>query len=604
VADTRRLISTTLRHEVFLGEARFWLFQARAAEEPALDARIKLFDLQLSGGGALLHVAMHALCLRQPAPDVRFVHLTDLHVAERNDIWSREVNRIVNADQGRIDFLNFNDNVRRFIDWANAEADAGRLDLVLALGDLVDFVRHGFTEAEPGDNNWATLLAILSGLRVPLFTTLGNHDWRPYPYGPAFNSWIFGMQKNDALKFDYFYYDTSEVVGRRVLELNDRLIAKGSPILAGSWWRSAVTGFLRRAEVGLERLTTRILSFAGKYLRQALAVAFAVGQTTGLWIFGPRTIWIGVVLVRIVRQLTPRLITPLLRDWLGSKLREKIEMLFSIESSAENLRDYFLEINPYFNYALRVENCYFLVLDTGHDCLTGQSFWDEGGKKIGPVSIRDNIIAGSPDTMAFYPPNDHYHYSQIAWIEEVLDCIQREQGGLTVHSPRTCRIFGCVHTPPANLSTRQRAKAEKSPLPALMKKQTLFGGGFDIRWGTINHYLSEFYYLCLGYRQSEPAKATGPGVDAVFAGHTHWNIEFKLEKGSSGAARWSPAVWLGVFSPKVETGKGAPNEFWGPLLLQTGACGPRSEACPNPPNFRYITVEPDLRVTTLAPRHL
>ena len=54
---------------------------------------------------------------------------------------------------------------------------------------------------------------------------------------------------------------------------------------------------------------------------------------------------------------------------------------------------------PYFHYAFRLENCYFLVPDTGHDCLTAQSFWDDGGKKVYRIRVRDNILGGSPDTM-------------------------------------------------------------------------------------------------------------------------------------------------------------------------------------------------------------
>jgi len=598
VEQTRRQISTCLRHGVFAGQARFWVFRAKAKKEPPVQRRINLFDLRLSRGDTPLHIVLHALCLRQPAGDVRFVHLTDLHVAARNDIWANEVNRSINASAGgRIDFLNFNDHVRKFVLWANAEADAGRLDLVVALGDLVDFVFHGLTEAEPGDNNWTTLFQILSSLRVPIFTTLGNHDWRPYPYNPTFNPWIFGLEKKDAAKFDYFYYDSSDLVAKRVLALNDKLIAEGSPILAQTWWHSAVSNFVRWVEIAMERGTTRVLSFAGKYLKQALAIAFAVGQTTGLWIFGRDTIWIGIVLLLMVMVLTP-----MLRQWIGSRLREKIEMLFSIETGAAHLRDYFLNFCPYFNYAVRVENCYFLVLDTGYDVFTGQSFWDDGAKKLGPVSVRDNIIAGSPDTMGFFPPNEHYHYSQIAWIEQVLDCIRLSHGGQTVDSPRQCRVFACVHTPPANLSPKQKDRAESQPAPVFMKRALI--GGYDIRFGTINHYLSEFYYLCLGYQQCELTRPTGPGVDAVFAGHAHWSIEFKIEKGAAGAGDWDPIVWFGRFSPQVEAGAGAPNEYWGPLLLQTGACGPRSEMNPHPPNFRYVTVEPDLRVTTLAPRHL
>lgn len=94
-----------------------------------------------------------------------------------------------------------------------------------------------------------------------------------------------------------------------------------------------------------------------------------------------------------------------------------------------------------------------LVLDKGHDCLTAQSFWDDGGKKIYRLRVRHNILGGSPDTMGFYPPNENYPYSQIAWLERVLASIQHEHhqdaGAIC-----KCRVFVGLHAPPANLSDR------------------------------------------------------------------------------------------------------------------------------------------------------
>jgi hypothetical protein len=39
-------------------------------------------------------------------------------------------------------------------------------------------------------------------------------------------------------------------------------------------------------------------------------------------------------------------------------------------------------------------------------------------------------------------------------------------------------------------------------------------------------------------------------------------------------------------------------------LLQTGACGPPSKSDPNPPNFRYVTIDARMGVYTLTPRTL
>jgi hypothetical protein len=120
----------------------------------------------------------------------------------------------------------------------------------------------------------------------------------------------------------------------------------------------------------------------------------------------------------------------------------------------------------------------------------------------------------------------------------------------------------------------------------------------------VNHYLSEFYYLCLGYREGQTHTFTGPGIDAVFAGHAHWSIEFKLQKPANTAPMWKPEVLYGRFSDAVVKSPEPPDHWWGPLLLQTGACGPPSKTDSNPPNFRYITIDASLGVSNLAPRTL
>jgi len=124
---------------------------------------------------------------------------------------------------------------------------------------------------------------------------------------------------------------------------------------------------------------------------------------------------------------------------------------------------------------------------------------------------------------------------------------------------------------------------------------------YDIRYGTVNHYLSQFFYLCLGYRESQKGKRTGPEVDAVFAGHAHWNLEFELRKPRDADAEWSPELWYGNFSKKVEATCQDENARWGPLLLQTAAGGPASDTAQDPPNFRYVTVNRKGEICHLRP---
>jgi hypothetical protein len=94
-------------------------------------------------------------------------------------------------------------------------------------------------------------------------------------------------------------------------------------------------------------------------------------------------------------------------------------------------------------------------------------------------------------------------------------------------------------------------------------------------------------------------------VDAVFSGHAHWNMEFKLQKPGDAGSRWSPQISYGNFSQEVEAGCADANAKWGPLLLQTAACGPQGEMKTEvPPNFRYVTVDGNGGVCNLRPLNL
>ncbi len=618
---TRRMVSTTLRRQVLPGYTFWWV--PVKPEKLAGDVlrsvlgkvRATLYDLILHHRGVPADNVSHALCLRPKDDTVRFIHLTDLHVAARNDLWETEVEAIVAHELSPKEFVNFNQKLRDFIRTANQAADDGLLDLVLALGDLVDFVRLGVRDRGAGDNNWSTLLDILvgspaerqrgnPGLRVPIFTTTGNHDWRTYPYPPEVNSGIFGMSKECAEKLDAWYHDTSEEVGAKIQQVHELLIKEGSPILAQSWWGSLVSLGYRGFIVGLTRGSDRLKGAAVKYLRSLATVVLPVLSGGITWSLrrpgGSVLFWaaIGLVLGLVASWLGPRLVY--------AQLRKTLEKFIAIETSPAGLSDYFLCLNPYFNYAFEVESCYFLILDTGYDCLTAQSFWDEGAKKLGPISIGDNILGGSPDTMAFFPPCEMFPYSQIAWIERVLAYVQKKHEQ-KAGEPRKCRVFVGLHTPVANLSVDKRERADElcraTGRPVVMKPAGIFDG-FDIRYGTVNHYLSEFYYLCLGYREGACEQVSGPGIDAVLAGHAHWSIEFKLCKPAAYQAEWRPGVLYGKFSDDVEACCESGDSWWGPLLLQTGACGPPSKSDSKTPNFRYITVGPGLKVCHLRPRTL
>ena len=646
LSETRFLISTTLRNSFPDGQVKFGrvrVLPAKAVDESQTrrvgrSRRATMYDLQLLVNGRILHVALHAICLcPESAPvsrDVRFIHLTDLHVAARNDLMELETNRTVTAyPPGReLKFINFNDRLRRFIREANRLADVGELDFVLALGDLVDFVNHGLEEDHHGQNNWQTWIDIVigseseqsqyqnEGLRVPIFTTTGNHDWRPFPYPPEFNSQTFGLLAKDLDQFDYLYANSAEVVGKKISQVQAKIVAKGSPILGRSWWGTAAgKGVSWVLNLG-SRIWTRSLALAVKVLPGVLgtllvAAGIAVGSLSwkGIQEFlltaaNAKDVLTGV-LILLGLLLVLGVVVVLLRllgDYLTGWLREKLTALIGIESNVSGLLDYFLQVNPYFNYAFSVGDCHFILMDSGHDALTGESFWDEGGKKIRYLKIKDNILGGSPESMAFYPANECYPYSQIAWLEIALDCIGNRYHIMAPEGARPCRIIVGLHAPPANLSPRQRHQADGQGVGEdglLLPRK--WWGGYDIHYGTINHYVSQFFYLCLGFRESALLHPSGPGIDLVLSGHVHWNMEFRLVRPEpAGPGDWHPQVFYGHFSKMVEEGQGQGNRWWNPLLLQTAACGPPSGTAMDTPYYRPVHIDPMLTIRALHPVHV
>jgi predicted MPP superfamily phosphohydrolase len=647
--ETRHLISNFMRKSVF-PKARFWSFKVspkitvsenncRRAHQggPPLAT---LFDLVLTVRGIKCSVVKHAICVRPHSSGVRFAHLTDLHVAERNDIWKKEWGSTIGSEPTAANqqIVNFNQHLRTFIKWANKEANEGRLDFVLVLGDLVDFVAQGLGDSPTDESNWRFVWEMFLGggeeprrgnlgLRVPIFTSTGNHDWRFSPYPPEDvevinknpNTNIFGIEYSEAKKIDYLYHDSSETIGKRIAEVNSKLIRDGSPVLARSWWGSLLGFGLKAIEVAFTSMTTRFLAVAGtvsKIQYTPLAFLLLILGTLGIHIKyfeGKATLANHVMWGVLILEGAVFLTLPFLRNWVGAKLRQVITGVMSIEAGTEALTEYFLLFNPYFNHAFQLGKCKFLLLDTGPDCLTGQSFWDDGGKKVQRVTVRDNILGGSPDSMAFYAPNDNYPYSQISWLELVLDCVRRgrrhstgQEQNFLAGARRSFRVFAGIHAPAGNLSRPDREKVKKQfagakekPVPILPKQQ----GGFTIHYGCINHFLSQFYYLALGRSEEHRDTISGPGIDYVLSGHTHWNMEFEIKPAANqgDGKHHRPEILYGAFSKNLQERVEHADKWWPPLLLQTASCGVPSSTQQENPNFRCITVDDALRVTELTP---
>jgi hypothetical protein len=165
------------------------------------------------------------------------LHVTDLHVAGRNDRIPQVLAEVRDGDETQQllhKYRNFNDNLRAVIAYANRKVREGELVLVVATGDIVDyyqdtipeFIDPGATKIhpDPNRNNFEVFGDILTGrdersesLLCPIFTILGNHDYlKPEPplYGglellgmiietKGFHG-NFGLTKTEGAEYDHW----------------------------------------------------------------------------------------------------------------------------------------------------------------------------------------------------------------------------------------------------------------------------------------------------------------------------------------------------------------------------------------------------------------
>ena len=166
---------------------------------PPLVART-LYSLALrSPGRAPIVVSPHCVYARSQWESFNVAHITDLHISRRIESYRHKL-RAGGVPPANIAQLNnWNDAFRDFIRYANHLHAKGMLDAIIATGDLVDYVRE-IGDHPKGPGNFRLFENLVRGqapspdpesspsqaLRVPIFTCLGNHDYRANPYPLAF----------------------------------------------------------------------------------------------------------------------------------------------------------------------------------------------------------------------------------------------------------------------------------------------------------------------------------------------------------------------------------------------------------------------------------
>ena len=120
-----------------------------------------------------------------------------MHVARRIDTF-RGLLEAAGRPNAAAKMFNWNDRFRGFVRYANFLHASGVLDVIVATGDLYDYILESDDPPAEGGNA-AFLRRLILGmqpgphfpdveeLRVPIFMVPGNHDYRRNPYKLIFD---------------------------------------------------------------------------------------------------------------------------------------------------------------------------------------------------------------------------------------------------------------------------------------------------------------------------------------------------------------------------------------------------------------------------------
>lgn len=659
IDGTRLLFNKILHYEVLGPETTYFEVQVRLGRkesEKLQQERLKntykspiLCDLiaQFPSDSHLSSelVNRHALQLVDTFDrEFNFIHLTDLHLARRNDELLDEILHLPKKRRPKItperpkrtseeigdSFVNFNDRFREFIQAANRLADDGKLDFVVISGDLVDFAYHGWEfETNYAENNWRTFINILTGsgnealrkikgkeedcvgnpgLKVAVFTSTGNHDWRLLPYNPFSygQSKRFGLKADEMTHFAFKSYDELRHEKRR-----EALAPEIAERHLDNWNLGALKG-----EYGL-KLAKWVATETSQ--NGFAAVSGLLGFVGADSVMSKRTV--GLLMRWGVPVLVGGALGLVAKSAFNDFMKRKIEFLMDCPLRAESmaLHHYLLHINPYLDYGFRFGKHHFILMDTGRDVVTGKLLDGKSLSDLKRLSMDDNVLGGSPDSRSFDSERLYYNWSQVVWLEKVLEMVEstnkqsqnKHKDGNGAQSGGPGRTFVFLHAPPLNTEMFDADVAKKlweqgeQPLP-------ISKDSYKLTFGTINHYVSEFLYLCLGYlerevlqNESQPEPERNPklsGVDIVFSGHAHRALEFRLKFDADTEDK------ILIYSSNYsETQDDLSNDWWlqyRPVLVQTPACGVTGKCNINPPYFRRVKVSSDGSITQFRVENL
>lgn len=165
-----------------------------------------LHDVAVRGAKGWTVVAPHAVYYRDDWSQCGVAHLTDTHLARRIDGFHDALMAAGRAEAAA-QMYNWNDRFRGFIRYANYLHGAGLLDVVLVTGDFTDYIFEQYDDRNGGGNaafardvllgrSSSSTFGEVEELLVPIFIIGGNHDYRKNPYPLFFELNIPGNNHN------------------------------------------------------------------------------------------------------------------------------------------------------------------------------------------------------------------------------------------------------------------------------------------------------------------------------------------------------------------------------------------------------------------------
>ncbi len=563
-----------------------------------------LYDLAVRTGPSL-RVNYHAIGLVSSFDGpFGFVHLTDLHVARRND---EMLSQVLQTAHGRspeeiaASYRNFNDHLRLAVRKVNEMALRGEVSFAVITGDLVDFAHYGWSDDPSFDRvNWRTFIEIMTGtgrerdrenagLAVPCFTTLGNHDWRLHPYDPAMGSSAstFGLEKEEAESVFYEGFSLDDLGGEQ-----------GTRIGAGQRMELRLLGKTRRQRLA-KMATTKLYQWTQLGLQgTGLALAGWLGLSGG-YSMAQAAAPLLINVASAAFHLVSKFVTSQVAAWLVDN---------PLHAAPQALASYFAWVSPYLEQVFFFGPHRFILVDTGPDLFVGQILEAKEWNRFKKMTLEDNILGGSPDSRAFVSDHSLEDWSQLEWLARALDMPGDPQG----------RTFLFLHAPPVNTKLgnealepfRESVRESKGLAPWVGRDE------LNLTYGTVAQFISQFFYLVLGTTEARarhggvrarPGDSSGregreqvrPAVDVIFCGHAHRNVEFRIGLEQSSQIR----IFTDRYSEHLAEmdDEKVRADWWQthrPLVAQTAATGPVGSNGPKPPYVRVVRLDGDGVVET------